>query len=169
MSGAARMPQSGGADARILKRGVERHRDAPDAEARGRMSAADVGVLGRPQFCAGWRRTEIVGDGSAGWIGGVPNQANITMPWRCQPVGGACTLQNVSSCTGRQLEASLSCPDRSCNATHVRPRPASQAPWCARAWGRKLQALLLRVDISCRAMHVGPYSLARSHGLQWAV
>ncbi len=82
-----------------------------------------------------------MGEGTAGWIGGVPNQANITMPWRCQPVGGGCTLQNVSSCTGRQLEASLSCPDRSCNATHVRPCPRRSAPVVC-LWGCKLMASL---------------------------
>ena len=63
-------------------------------------------------------RTEIVGNDAAGWVGGVPNQANITMPWRCQPVGG-CTLQNVSSCPAPVLDATLVCPDASCNATHV--------------------------------------------------
>lgn len=76
-----------------------------------RLTAAGVATRGR---------TEIRGDGSAGWIGGVPNQANITMPWRCQPVG-TCTAQNVSTCSGPVLEASLQCPDASCNATHVRP------------------------------------------------
>ena len=59
-----------------------------------------------------------MGNAAAGWVGGVPNQANITMPWRCQPVG-ECTLQNVSSCPAPVLDATLVCPDASCNATHV--------------------------------------------------
>ena len=65
-----------------------------------------------------------MGNAAAGWVGGVPNQANITMPWRCQPVG-ACTLQNVSSCPAPVLDATLVCPDASCNATHVSLRAGS--------------------------------------------
>ncbi len=50
--------------------------------------------------------TEIRGDGSAGRIGGVPNRANITMPWRCSWV-------DLEPCSRRQ-------PNRTNRLTDIR-------------------------------------------------
>lgn len=71
--------------------------------------------------CVSMLRAQITGD-NAGWIGGVPGQANITPTWLCQPGGGSpCSGPNaISTCPAPALQASLQCPDNSCNAKDVR-------------------------------------------------